>query len=56
MGRVIIGVDPDKLSVTIEARDNREIPRATGEFRTDARSYQQMLRVPRQWPGADLGR
>ena len=29
MDRVIIGVDPHKLSVTIEARDNREILRAT---------------------------
>jgi hypothetical protein len=29
---VITGVDPRKLSVTIEARDNREILRATGRF------------------------
>jgi hypothetical protein len=48
--RVIIGVDPHKLSVTIEARDNREILRAMGQFRTDARSYQQLLKVARQWP------
>jgi transposase len=48
--RVIIGVDPHKLSVTIEARDNREILRATGQFRTDARSYHQLLDVARQWP------
>jgi hypothetical protein len=27
MDQVIIGVDPHKLSVTIEARDNREILR-----------------------------
>jgi transposase len=47
--RVIIGVDPHKLSVTIEARDSREILRATGQFRTDARSYQQLLDVARQW-------
>ena len=39
MDRVVIGVDPHKLSVTIEARDNREILRATGEFATDARSW-----------------
>jgi len=48
--RVIIGVDPHKLSVTIEARDDREILRATGQFGTDARSYRQLLRVARQWP------
>jgi transposase len=48
--RVVIGVDPHKLSVTIEARDNREILRATGRFGTDARSYRQLLEVARQWP------
>jgi transposase len=48
--RVIIGVDPHKLSVTIEARDDREILRATGQFRTDTRSYHQLLKVARQWP------
>jgi transposase len=50
MDRVIIGVDPHKLSVTIEARDNREILRATGQFATDGRSYHQLLQVARQWP------
>jgi transposase len=50
MDRVVIGVDPHKLSVTIEARDNREILRATGRFGTDARSYHQLLKVARQWP------
>jgi transposase len=50
MDGVIIGVDPHKLSVTIEARDNREILRATERFRTDTRSYQQLLKVARQWP------
>ncbi len=50
MDRVIIGVDPHKLSVTIEARDSREILRATGRFGTDARSYHQLLKVARQWP------
>ena len=48
--RVIIGVDPHKLSVTIEARDGREILRATGQFGTDARSYRQLLRFAAQWP------
>ena len=50
MDRVIIGVDPRKLSVTIEARDNREILRAMGRFGTDTRSYHQLLGVARQWP------
>ena len=50
MDRVIIGAVPHKLSVTIEARDNREILRATGRFATDARSYRQLLQLARQWP------
>ena len=37
--------------MTIEARDSREILRATGRFGTDARSYRQMLRFASQWPG-----
>jgi transposase len=44
MDRVIIGVDPHKLSVTIEARDSQEILRATGQFATDGRSYRQLSR------------
>jgi integrase len=48
MDPVIIGVDPHKLSVTIEARDTREILRATGRFGTDARSYRQLLRRQQQ--------
>jgi hypothetical protein len=47
---VIIGVDPHKLSVTIEARDSREILRAKGRFGTDTRSYRQLLAYARQWP------
>jgi transposase len=50
MDQVIIGVDPHKLSVTIEARDSREILRAKGRFGTDARSYRQLLAYARQWP------
>jgi transposase len=50
MDKVIIGVDPHKQSVTIEARDTREILRATGRFGTDARSYRQLLAYARQWP------
>ena len=50
MDRVIIGAGPHKQSVTIEARDTREILRATGRFGTDARSYRQLLAYARQWP------
>jgi transposase len=48
--RVIIGVDPHKLSVTFEARDSREILRATGRFGTDARGYRLLVAYARQWP------
>jgi transposase len=48
--RVIIGVDPHKLSVTYEARDSREILRATGRFGTDRQGYQLLVQYARQWP------
>jgi transposase len=47
--RVIIGIDPHKLSVTFEARDTREILRATGRSGTDARSYRRLPAYARQW-------
>ena len=50
MERVVIGMDPHKRSVTIEARDSREVLRATGRFGTDNRQYKAMLKVARQWP------
>src|SRR6266516_67115 len=50
MDQVIIGVDPHKLPVTIEARDSREVLRATGRFGTDTQGYRQLLRAARQWP------
>jgi transposase len=50
MDQVIIGVDPHKLSVTIEARDRREVLRATGRFGMDTAGYRQLLRAARQWP------
>jgi transposase len=50
MDRVVIGMNPHKASVTIEARDTREILRTTGRFGTDKRQYQAMLKVARQWP------
>jgi transposase len=50
MDRVIIGVDPHKKSVTFEARDGREILRATGSFPTDAGGYRLLVQYARQWP------
>ena len=50
MERVIIGVDPHKLSVTIEARDSQEVLRATGRFGTSTAGYRELLRAARQWP------
>ena len=47
---VVIGVDPHKRSVTIEARDAREVLRATGSFPTTTAGYRAMLRYCRQWP------
>ncbi|MGO9501826.1 MAG: IS110 family transposase [Streptosporangiaceae bacterium] len=50
MEQVIIGVDPHKLSVTIEARDRREVLRATGRFGTGTAGDRQLLQAARQWP------
>jgi transposase len=50
MDRVIIGVDPHKLSVTFEARDCREILRATGCFPTSANGYRLLVKYAQQWP------
>jgi transposase len=50
MDRVFIGVDPHKKSVTLEARDSREILRATGCFPTDASGYRLLVKYARQWP------
>ena len=47
---VIIGVDPHKASVTLEARDTREILRASGTFPTTAAGYRAMMQFARQWP------
>jgi len=47
---VVIGVDPRKASVTIEARDTREILRASGTFPTTTAGYRAMIQVARQCP------
>jgi len=51
MSRVIVGVDPHKKSVTIEAIDEQGKKLATGRFGTATRDYKEMLRYVReQWP------
>jgi transposase len=51
MSRVIVGVDPHKKSVTIEAVDGHATVLATGRFGTDTTGYRLMLGyVRRQWP------
>jgi transposase len=50
MAAVIIGMDPHKRSVTIEARDAREVLRATGTFPTTSSGYRAMRRFAAQWP------
>ena len=50
MEQVIIGVDPHKLSATIEAVDSREVLLATGRFGTDTARLPALLRAARQWP------
>jgi hypothetical protein len=63
MGRVIVGVDPHKKSVTIEVVDDQGRVLATVRFGTDNRGYHAMVGyVRRQWrhhcawrgPGARL--
>ena len=50
MGRVIIGVDPHKLSATIEVLDDRERVLGQGRFGTHRGGYRQMLAMARRWP------
>ncbi len=51
MGRVIVGVDPHKKSVTIEAVDEHGQVLAVGRFATDSSGYRLMLKYARdQWP------
>jgi transposase len=48
--KVFIGVDPHKLSVTIEVVDDRETVLATGRFGTDSAGYGAMLKHVAAWP------
>jgi transposase len=51
MGRVIVGVDPHKLSVTVEAVDQEGQVLATGRFDSTSSGYRLMLNYVReQWP------
>jgi transposase len=49
MARVFIGVDPHKLSATIEVIDDREMVLATGRFATDKAGYAAMRRHVAAW-------
>ena len=50
MARVFIGVDPHKLSATIEVVDDRETVLATGRFGTDKAGYAAMRKHVAAWP------
>ena len=50
MERIIIGVDPHKLSVTIEVVDEREQLLGSGRFSIDQAGYAAMLAYVKDWP------
>ena len=50
MAAVVIGVDPHKLSATIEVLDEREKVLGGGRFGTDRDGYRQLLTAARRWP------
>ena len=50
MGRVIVGVDPHKKSVTIEAVDADGQVLATGRFDTTSTGYRLMTAYVARWP------
>jgi transposase len=50
MEQVIIGVDPHKLSATIEVVEEHETVLATGRFGTDKAGYGAMRRTVSRWP------
>jgi transposase len=50
MERVVIGVDPHKLSATIEVVDRRENVLGSGRFTTDKAGYAVMRKYVNQWP------
>jgi transposase len=50
MAKVFIGVDPHKLSVTIEVVDAHELVLALGRFATDKAGYAAMRKTVARWP------
>jgi transposase len=50
MAKVFIGVDPHKLSATIEVVDEKETVLATGRFGTDRAGYAAMRKKALAWP------
>ncbi len=50
MGQVIIGVDPHKLSATIEVVDQQEQLLGAGRFSTDRAGYAAMRTYTKSWP------
>ena len=50
MNNVIIGVDPHKLSATIEVVDDREQLLGSGRFTTDKAGYAAMRAYAKTWP------
>jgi transposase len=50
MEQVIIGVDPHKLSATIEVVDKRERLLGSGRFTTDKTGYAAMRSYVKAWP------
>ena len=50
MAKVFIGVDPHKLSATIEVVDDHETVLATGRFGTDKAGYAAMRKHVAAWP------
>jgi hypothetical protein len=48
---VIIGVDPHKLSATIEVVDQHEQLLGSGRFTTDRAGYTAMRSYAKTWPG-----
>ena len=50
MAKVIIGVDPHKLTATIEVVDSHEKLLGSGRFRTDQPGYTAMRAYAKTWP------
>jgi transposase len=50
MAKVIIGVDPHKLSATIEVVDGHERLLGSGRFSTDRAGYTAMRTYAKTWP------